>query len=301
MRKVFISYSSEDKDFVREIHAGLQSLEVRGFLDNYDVVAGQGSSEQMRMAISEADAVVLVVSIASLESRWVLAEIGAAESLRKRIIPVVVPGEVIHDKELMPALRDKQLLFADKRRVLDLCAVIIATIEDIEVTRARDVVGSTLAVRERAKRKWLVVTASIVSLTLALVGMVVIAKRMSLRPAPSSNAEVMITTIPFSRQGGPDEGAEISGTVEGTRPDGARIVVYAYAGDRWWVQPFDYAPFTEVNRDGKWRSATHLGTRYAALLVMPGYKPPMNVSSLPEVGAGVLAFKDVVGERISDQ
>lgn len=66
-----------------------------------------------------------------------------------------------------------------------------------------------------------------------------------------------------------------------------RIVLYAYAGDRWWVQPFDYVPFTEIEANGQWRSLIHTGQKYAALLVKKTYSPK-NIDSLPLDGGDVL-------------
>ena len=62
---------------------------------------------------------------------------------------------------------------------------------------------------------------------------------------------------------------------------GGQQVVYARSGV-WWVQPFANAPFTAIQADGRWRTTTHLGTEYAALLVEPGYKPPPRAPELAD-------------------
>src|SRR5262245_48417884 len=87
-------------------------------------------------------------------------------------------------------------------------------------------------------------------------------------PGPS----VEFTRVPLANEGGPDRLDVIEGRVSDARP-GLRIVLFARSG-RWFVQPFADQPFTQIQTDSSWRSATHLGTEYAALLVEAGYEPP---------------------------
>jgi len=99
-------------------------------------------------------------------------------------------------------------------------------------------------------------------------------------------------TIEFSQVPPADEGGTARlGTIEG-RVDGARarerIVLYARSGD-WYVQPFTSEPFTPIQADSTWRSSTHLGTEYAALLVDAAYRPPTKTPALPGIGGDVAA------------
>jgi hypothetical protein len=86
---------------------------------------------------------------------------------------------------------------------------------------------------------------------------------------------------------------DIEGHVTGQRP-GQQVVLYARAG-AWWVQPFSYQPFTEIGADSTWKSSTHLGTEYAALLVEKGYRPSATMSALPATGGQVVAAATVQG------
>ena len=59
--------------------------------------------------------------------------------------------------------------------------------------------------------------------------------------------------------------ATIAGRVTGAAP-GQRIVLYART-EGWWVQPTASDPYTAIAPDGTWKSSTHLGAEYPALLV----------------------------------
>jgi hypothetical protein len=85
----------------------------------------------------------------------------------------------------------------------------------------------------------------------------------------------------------------IEGRVQGAAP-GQQIVLYAKNG-LWWVQPFKSRPFTPIQSDRTWKSSTHLGTEYAALLVDTGYRPQSRLDSLPKVGNGIAAVAMVEG------
>jgi hypothetical protein len=105
---------------------------------------------------------------------------------------------------------------------------------------------------------------------------------------PSGNAEPSIefTKLPPAGEGSPGELASIAGRVKGALP-GQRVVVFARSGV-WWIQPRDDQSFTPVQRDATWKSTTHPGSAYAALLVDPGFHPPLTMTTLPEKG-GVIA------------
>jgi hypothetical protein len=87
----------------------------------------------------------------------------------------------------------------------------------------------------------------------------------------------------------------IEGRVSGAR-SGQRIVIYARSAT-WWVQPLASEPFTTIQQNSRWTSATHLGTEYAALLVEPGYRPPANANVLPAEGGAVVAVAVIKGQK----
>ena len=105
---------------------------------------------------------------------------------------------------------------------------------------------------------------------------------------------IQFTKIPPADKGGPDTLDVVEGRVAGARP-GQRVVLFSKSGV-WWVQPESRQPFTDIRADSTWRSSTHLGTEYAALLVDAGYSPPLSAETLPERGRGVVAVTVVPGD-----
>jgi hypothetical protein len=105
---------------------------------------------------------------------------------------------------------------------------------------------------------------------------------------------IEFTTIPRAAIGGPAALVPVAGRVTGARPN-QRVVLFARSDEGWWVQPDRSRPFTEIERDSTWKSSTHLGQEYAALLVDADYRPPATAEALPEIGGGIVAVTRVEG------
>lgn len=111
---------------------------------------------------------------------------------------------------------------------------------------------------------------------------------------PDVAPSIEFTTIPKAAIGGPAALVPVAGKVQGARPN-QRVVLFARSDEGWWVQPYRSRPFTDIAADATWKSVTHLGQEYAALLVEPDYRPPATAESLPEVGGGIVAVTRVDG------
>jgi hypothetical protein len=108
--------------------------------------------------------------------------------------------------------------------------------------------------------------------------------------------QVVITQIPpYQPGGGSDTRANIGGTVSGDITPDSRVVIYARA-DAWYVQPMPYTTL-EIAANKTWKSWTHTGGAYAALVVGRDYKPFMRLDVLPQVGGEILARTVVEGKR----
>ena len=112
-------------------------------------------------------------------------------------------------------------------------------------------------------------------------------------PKSDGTPTIEFTKIPPAAEGGAEKFATIAGRVSGARA-GQRVVVYARSGV-WWVQPFTEQPFTPIQANSEWSTVTHLGDKYAALLVEPTFKPPMRIEVLPSQGDSVVAVVTTKG------
>ena len=108
--------------------------------------------------------------------------------------------------------------------------------------------------------------------------------------------EVTIIEVPrYDPGGGPDTRAEIGGKVIGDPTKGYKVVIYAHA-DAWYIQPVPYA-LHNIMPDETWKSWTHTGSDYAALVVRDDYKPITRLDVLPNVQGDVYARTIVEGKR----
>lgn len=137
---------------------------------------------------------------------------------------------------------------------------------------------------------------SLVLIVLVFAGLVVIGcldgTKKGNGPIPPA---VTITQIP-PRGEGEDSQGNIAGSVTGVAaPEKYKIVIYTHT-NQWYVQPLIDAPYTPINEDGTWSNWTHLGYRYAALLVRPSFQPKATLLALPQVGGDVIAKVEVAAQ-----
>jgi hypothetical protein len=105
-----------------------------------------------------------------------------------------------------------------------------------------------------------------------------------------STPQIRITEFPHDGMPGPGSHGEIVGAVCGVHPDGSWIAVYACVEGPCYIQPLDTDFHVQIN-NGKWRTWTHLGSSYTALLVDGTFKPQPQTNN--PGGAGVLATDEV--------
>lgn len=115
--------------------------------------------------------------------------------------------------------------------------------------------------------------------------------------APRQTVSIVFTKIPPPGAGSDSRG-DIAGRVTGLeKPQEYRVVLYAQT-DVWYVQPQTIEPYTVIPRNGRWSNWTHLGERYAALVVRLSYRPPATTASLPSVGGDILAEAEAPATKI---
>lgn len=107
------------------------------------------------------------------------------------------------------------------------------------------------------------------------------------RPEP----RIQITDTPPAGAGSHTWG-DIEGVVSGVDPSRYAVVLYAKGGGTWYVQPWANDHRTAIADDRTFHSGTHLGSRYAALLVRRSAETslPATCAALPTRAAGVVAY-----------
>ncbi len=97
--KVFISYSQDDAEWVREFAEALRDQRVDVWFDAWHIHPGDSFSDALEAGLRGSDAIVAVLSAASARRPNTLFELGVALSMGKRLIPIV-PSNL--DSSLIP-------------------------------------------------------------------------------------------------------------------------------------------------------------------------------------------------------
>jgi hypothetical protein len=99
MSTLFVSHSSKDDAFVRELQQTLADQSVKAWIDSRDLLPGGLLDPDIKQAIDEASAFAVVVSPDALQSKWVGKETRYALEVQKRrgrdrfpVIPLSLDG-----------------------------------------------------------------------------------------------------------------------------------------------------------------------------------------------------------------
>ena len=113
--KVFISHTAADNAFVRRLAKRLEKSHFNIWLDEHDLIAGDPLPESVGKALQAAKVILVVVSKASVASKWLRYELNVAtERMIKgecRVIPIVIDQTPLPPEVL-------GLLYADCRKGL---------------------------------------------------------------------------------------------------------------------------------------------------------------------------------------
>jgi hypothetical protein len=131
MRNIFISYAHSDVDQARRLVEALRTSDVTGWMDSADIAAGEAISSAVRDALNRSTAVIVLLSPRALQSEWVQFEIGAAEALNKRIIPVIVSGDQI-EEQLPEILRNRMWIDARHRSSDDVVREVRRAVDSVQ-------------------------------------------------------------------------------------------------------------------------------------------------------------------------
>jgi hypothetical protein len=117
----FISYSAKDQAFVDGLHADLQNKGVRCWFAPHDLPIGAPTRETIYKAIAHQDKLLLILSKASIGSRWVEYEVEKAyaeEGSRKETIlfPIRIDNTVISTEKAWAVTLREQRHIGDFRQ-----------------------------------------------------------------------------------------------------------------------------------------------------------------------------------------
>ncbi len=113
MPRAFISHSSPDDGYVAEFDSLLCSLGFEVFNDVHSIKPDRKFWPEIEAGIRDCDVFFVVITPASMNSRWVKDEIAFADSINKEVRPVW-----IEDCELPPRFADRDVIdFRPKSRV----------------------------------------------------------------------------------------------------------------------------------------------------------------------------------------
>ncbi|MEQ1712519.1 MAG: toll/interleukin-1 receptor domain-containing protein, partial [Hyphomicrobium sp.] len=87
--KVFISYSRRDLAFVDNLQSALKERGIDAAVDRTEIARGEEWWKRIEQLITEADAIVFVLSPGSAGSKICQDEVDFAEKRKKRIVPIV--------------------------------------------------------------------------------------------------------------------------------------------------------------------------------------------------------------------
>ena len=90
MAKVFISHSYDDHEYADELKEALTKLHIGGRFDLVETASYDTMFQVVRERLKAADAVIILLSKHALASSWVMVELGAAQALGKKVVPIVL-------------------------------------------------------------------------------------------------------------------------------------------------------------------------------------------------------------------
>ena len=111
----FISYSHQDEEFAKRLHAAMRAESLRVWFAPEDMKAGRKLHEEIFRAIQIHDKLLLVLSEDSMKSEWVMTEIRRAKKVereenRRKLFPIrLVDFETIQKWECFDADSGKDL------------------------------------------------------------------------------------------------------------------------------------------------------------------------------------------------
>jgi len=106
--RIFLSYVGADRAYARKLRSLLSQRPNLRIFTTETLSAGEDWESKLKDELSQSDIFIVLLSSNSIDSKWVLHELGAAWALNKPIIPVAIHPEVF--SRIPVALRELQLV-----------------------------------------------------------------------------------------------------------------------------------------------------------------------------------------------
>ena len=150
--KVFLSYSRRDREQAQRISEVLRGRDYGVFRDTDDILPTEAWRERLQQLIEEADTIVFLMSRASLSSEVCAWEVELADSLGKRIAPLVI--EDVEGAEIPPVLARLNYIFATDRDPFEnaVASLVSALETDVDWVREHTRLGSLARRWDRANK-----------------------------------------------------------------------------------------------------------------------------------------------------
>ncbi|HEV2605573.1 MAG TPA: TIR domain-containing protein [Microvirga sp.] len=146
-RRVFLSYAHQDREVAAQIVSALQGAGLNTWLDQWSLAPGDSILERVEDAVASADVLLVLLSEASVSSRWMQAELSSnsfARALADRAV-AVIPA-LIQDCQIPPALADHLYLDLrhDRHQAIERLVAQLKTVSDVDLARTSPVVFERL-------------------------------------------------------------------------------------------------------------------------------------------------------------
>jgi len=300
MKTIFISHVQKDAPLVVEI-AGY--LETKGFKCSYNANHARGSIHIgiIKHAIGSHDCLILLLTLKSVDSEELTFHLTEAILNSKPVI-IILTGTSSEDFTSKTSIgktisKATGTVCGNSENVKSLMDIIKTWFQESETCK----VGNTIEVfnpfeirrteheekvqkREPFSRKRKITFSIVLSFCFLLS-----ISYFLFNGFPYSEIVKLDRTPVLDSIGGDRDVDTISGTVKSKYIKKNKIVIYAFT-TMWYIQPLDTQPFTEINPSGKWKSATHRGSKYLIMLVEPEYTPATTMKSNPAKNDKVISY-----------
>jgi len=91
--RIFLSYAGADRTYARKLRSLLSQRPNLRIFTTETLSAGEDWESELRDELAQSDLFMVLLSSNSVDSKWVLHELGAAWALNKPIIPIVINPE----------------------------------------------------------------------------------------------------------------------------------------------------------------------------------------------------------------